>query len=347
MKKFISILLCGVMLLGMVACSSGKEEDKSSNNAKKETKQLEKVKVSEPVRGELWGPAYLAKALGFFEEEGLDVEFVTVQSDMPTAPVLSGDAQFGLYGPEMILGFNEKNQGTKLLLSTTQKYPYSFVVAPKYSSVKDMKGKTINGADSGSSPRAFVRSVLKENGLNPDTDATYVNLPNSALVAALEKEDVAGSYVSPSARKIVLDAGNKLVEDIYNPEVHKKLIGSENYEMYITFTTDKYIKENPETVQKYVNAIYKAILWTNENSAEKIIETLKPLFPGNEMLEDSVKEIKDNNIYSKDGSFTDDGYAAINRMSMASGVIKQEIPREKAIDDTFLKDAQKNVKLDK
>ena len=40
----------------------------------------------------------MAKALGYFEEEGLDVEFVTVQGDMPTAPVLSGDAQFASTG---------------------------------------------------------------------------------------------------------------------------------------------------------------------------------------------------------------------------------------------------------
>lgn len=345
MKRGISIFLSCIMVLGMTACSSGINTKKEEKKA--EAKELQKIKVAEPVRGDLWGPVYLAKELGYFEEEGLDVEFVTVQSDMPTAPVLSGDAQFGLYGPEMILGFNEKNQDTKLLLSTTQKYPYSFVTTPKYKTVAEMKGKTVNGADSGSSPRAFVRSVLKENGLNPDTDATYVNLPNSGLVAALEKEDVSGSYVSPAARKIVLDAGNTLVEDIYDSEVHKRLIGSETYPMYITFATDKYIEENPETVQKYVNSIYKAILWAEQNSADETIKKLEPLFPGNKTLKDSIKEIKDNNIYSIDGSITDDGYAAINRMALSSGVIKKEVPREKAVDDTFLKSAQKNIKLDK
>ena len=60
----------------------GQKEDK------KESGKLEKITVCEPVRGILWAPVYVAKAEGYFEEEGLDVDITTVQSDMPTAPVL-------------------------------------------------------------------------------------------------------------------------------------------------------------------------------------------------------------------------------------------------------------------
>ena len=58
---------------------------------------------------ESFGRQYmLPKAEGYFEEEGLDVDITTVQSDMPTAPVLADEAQFGLYGPEMICKLLQK-----------------------------------------------------------------------------------------------------------------------------------------------------------------------------------------------------------------------------------------------
>ena len=58
----------------MTACS-GKTDDKKKK--KKETKTEEpaepiKIVVGESYRSELWGAQYIAEALGYYEEEGLD-----------------------------------------------------------------------------------------------------------------------------------------------------------------------------------------------------------------------------------------------------------------------------------
>ena len=141
--------------------------------------------------GILWAPVYVAKAEGYFEEEGLDVDITTVQSDMPTAPVLADESQFGLYGPEMICKFVEEGQDTELIYTCTDTYPYSFFLSKDVKSVEDLKGTTINGADSGSSPRAFVRSIINNAGLDADNDVTYANMKNSAVIAALDSGDIA------------------------------------------------------------------------------------------------------------------------------------------------------------
>lgn len=303
------------------------------------------IKVSEPVRSELWGPYYLAGALGYFEEQGLDVEFVTVQGDMPTAPVLAGEAQFGLYGPEMIVKFNSQGQGTKLLATATDRYPYS-LVSKGIKDVKDLKGTTVNAGDSGSSPRQFVRAALSNAQLNSDTDVTYVNIPGSASIAALGSGETSATYVSPTARALALSQGYDLLIDIYNNDVHKALIGSDTYEMYIAFSTDDYIKKNPEIVQKFVNASYQAILWADAHSAEEIIEALKPYFVDSPTLEGAVKEIKKNGLWTADGSFSQSGYDAINRMAINAGMITEAVPRENVVEDSFLLNAQQNIHLD-
>lgn len=354
LKRVLFMALC--IILSLTACSNEKEQVEESKSAeeietkevevKEETNELVKIKVSEPVRGLLWGPIHITKELGFFEEQGLDVEFVLVQGDAPTAPVLSGDAQFGLFGPEMIVGLNAKGQGAKLLLTCTDKFPYTFVFAPGISSYDELKGTSVAAADSGSSPRQFVRTVLEKNGLNPDGDVSYVNLPIASLVSGLGSGEISASYVSPESRNLAVEQGATIQIDMYDPEVHKEILGSETYGMYITFATDEYIKENPEIVQKYVNAIYKGILWTQSHTTEEIVEALRPQHSSNENLDSIIKEIMDNDIYTKDGSFTEEGYKAINNMAISAGVADKEIPFNEVIDDSFLNNAKENINLD-
>lgn len=350
-RKVLAVMLAAAMSVGLLAGCGGEEKKVEEPKAEtqtqdqgKEKKELTKISVCEPTRGILWAPVYVAKALGYFEEEGLDVEITTVQSDMPTAPVLADEAQFGLYGPEMICKFVAEGQDTELIYTCTDTYPYSFFLGKDVTSVKDLKGKNVNGADSGSSPRAFVRSIISNEGMNPDSDVTYVNMKNSAVIAALENGEISATYASPELRAQLIEAGYDVSVDIYDKEVHKELLDSESYEMYIVFGKKSYIEKNPEITQSFVNACYKGAQYLEESSTEEIVTTLKELFAENGMLENAVKECKENGIWSVDGIFSDSGVDAINRMAMDSKLITEPVAKEDLVDESFALKAAENVK---
>ena len=62
---------------------------------------LTKITVAEVAHSVFYAPQYVAHGLGFFEEEGLDVEIVlTSGADNVMAAVLSGDADIGFSGSE-------------------------------------------------------------------------------------------------------------------------------------------------------------------------------------------------------------------------------------------------------
>lgn len=68
---------------------------------KNEKSGLEKIKVAEVTHSVFYTPQYLAHSLGYFEDEGLDVEIIlTAGADKVTAAVLSGDVQIGFCGSE-------------------------------------------------------------------------------------------------------------------------------------------------------------------------------------------------------------------------------------------------------
>ena len=258
---------------------------------------------------------------------------------MPTAPVLADEAQFGLYGPEMICKFVAEGQDTELLYTCTDTYPYSFFLAKDVKSVADLKGTTVNGADSGSSPRAFVRAVVNNAGLDADNDVTYANMSNSAVIAALESGEIKATYASPELRAQLIDAGYDVTVDIYDKDVHKELLGSESYEMYIVFGKKSYVEQNPEITQSFINACYKGAQYLDSHDTDEIVDTLKEQFSEMTNLEQVVKECKDNGLWSPDGLFTDSGVEAINKMAMDSGLIDKPVAKSDLVDDSFAKKA--------
>ena len=92
-KKFILVSLC-VILLFVIACSVLFDFRKEDNN-------LKKITVAEVAHTIFYAPQYVALELGYFEDEGLDVELMLANgADKVTAAVLSGDAEIGFSGSE-------------------------------------------------------------------------------------------------------------------------------------------------------------------------------------------------------------------------------------------------------
>lgn len=104
MRKWISLMCAaGIAAAVLTGCSGAETAEKNETKAAAETtaresaeslsseetkqeedkKELTKVIVSE-FRGICWASAYAAEQLGYFEEEGLDVEFM-LYKDGPIA----------------------------------------------------------------------------------------------------------------------------------------------------------------------------------------------------------------------------------------------------------------------
>ena len=94
MKKKITIFLIIIiiLILGFITYI---------NKTKKETNNLTKVKIAEVAHSIFYAPQYLADSLGYFKEEGLDVEInLTAGADAVMASVLSNEVDIGFCGTE-------------------------------------------------------------------------------------------------------------------------------------------------------------------------------------------------------------------------------------------------------
>jgi len=162
MKKILSILLVLLICAGTF-CGCSKQEN------------LKKVKVSEVAHSIFYAPQYAAKALGYFEEEGLDPEFIlTPGADKVTAAVLSGDVEIGFCGSEAtIYVYNQGEKDYLINFAGLTKKDGSFIVGRKKDKnfkLTDMKGKDVIGGRRGGMPEMTFEWALRENGVDPKKD---------------------------------------------------------------------------------------------------------------------------------------------------------------------------------
>lgn len=333
-KKAFAFALMLMMFLSMTSYAKA-AENKNQNS-------LTKLVFAEATRGEGWLPVYLAQELGYFNDEGLDPKFVTYK-DGPLAlmGLLNGDAQFCIIGFEPVLMAFEKGQSSKVILTTLNSQPYTFVGRPGLTKVSDFKGKVVFGGMPGSAPYYFVKTALRNAGLNPDKDVTFASLEYGAELVALSRGDLDGAYVRATRYPQIMEAGGNVLVDATDPAQHKKIYGSERYEAMVVQVTDKYIKDHPEIVQGFSNAVYKAIIWQNTHNDEEVAQMVAPFFPGRNIDASLIKVLR--NCLSSDGQFSQEGYGAVVDFCMVNNVIKKDIPMSAVIDQSFMKKAKNQM----
>lgn len=341
MKKKILLIMMLIGVFTFVGCNKDAKNTDTTDkaDAKKET-ELEHVIVSE-IRGESWMPVYIAESLGYFEDEGLDVEFV-IYKDGPIAfqGMHAGDSQFCMLSTEPVLRAYEEGLKSKIIIPTVKNKQYMFATAEGISSVADLKGKAIFGGMPGSAPYSFVLSLLEKSGLDKN-DVEWINMEYGAALTALDSGNISGAYFDSIYRKDLEKINANILIDTSNPEEHKELYGTEFYESQMVTVTEDYAKENPETVQKFVNAVVKGIEWQNNHSNEEIVELVDPMFEGKD-LKDTIDVLKLS--LTTDGKYSEEGYKAIEDFCLEQGLIKERIGYENIIDMEYVDKAWENIK---
>lgn len=323
--KFFGVLLVALFLFG---CSSTSSE-------------LTKVKVGD-LRSEFWLPLYVAKEKGFFEEQGLDVELVMFK-DGPVAlqSALNGEVDYSVLSTEPVLIAFDQGMKSTITMATLKNKPFMIVANKSIKSIEDLKGKKIVAGTPGSSPYAFVSAILKKHGLDPQKDVELINMDYGASLAALDNNQIQGTFLD-ATRINQSDLNNiNVLIDLTDPKTHKEIYGTEKYEASIVVASQDFVKNNPETNQKFANAMLKAMRWQQENDDKAIAEAIAPLFEGLDMVD--IISLTRSSL-SKDGLISEEGFEAISNFVYKEGLVKNKIAFDDVIDLSFIKQAANEIK---
>jgi NitT/TauT family transport system substrate-binding protein len=242
-------------------------------------KPAAKVRYNEVVRSVLYGPAYVAIAKGYFEEQGIEPTISTAQGgDKSMAALLSNAADIALIGPETAIYVLTGDSPTKVRIFCGLTSTDGFMLLGREKVDKFdwgmLRGKEILGFRPGSTPLLFLEAALRQNGIDPLKDVKLMN--NVAIPARvgswLSGQNQYGIFTEPDPSQLELDGKGHFMASI------GETVGPADYTAFMA--TDKYIRENPEVIQGWTNAIAKAQKWTQAAPTAEIVDTIKEFFPG-------------------------------------------------------------------
>ena len=265
MKKRIFCCLSALLLLCTALCGCSADAE------------LTTVRVNEVTHSVFYAPQYVAMSLGFFEEEGLQVELTNGGgADKVMTAVVSGQSDIGLAGPEScIYVYNQGKDDYPVIFAQLTKRDGSFLVGrtDEDFSWENLRGKTIIGGRKGGVPEMTLEYVMAQNGVTPHVDAVVDTSVQFNMMAGAFTGGQ-GDYVTlfePTATEVV-EAGKGYI---------LCSIGEESGEIPYTayFASQSYMAEHPEVIQGFTNAIARAQRWIAEHSDREVAGAMAAQFP--------------------------------------------------------------------
>ena len=189
MKRALAIALAAVMVLALLTgCTR--------NNDTGNPEELTRVRVTE-FRGINWAPMYIAYQLGYFEQEGLDLELIKIDKGPDCFRAMhAGQAEFCILSQEVALKAQEEGVRSTSLATMLDTRYYAFVATEEIGTAEDLRGKTVYASGPGSAPYTFCVAILEEAGLEIGKDVTLVTMDKGAVIAALEKGEVQAAFIN-------------------------------------------------------------------------------------------------------------------------------------------------------
>lgn len=309
-----------------------------------------KITIAEVTHSVFYAPQYAAIELGYFKEEGLEVNLIlTSGADKTMAALLSKEAQIGLMGPEAsIFVYNGGQTNYAINFVQLTQCDGSFLMSREKIddwSWEMLKGKEILGGRKGGVPEMTLEYVLKSKGLGVGQDDTNaeVNVRTDVQFAAL-----AGAFVSGEGDYVTLFEPTATALEKEGKGYIVASIGKESPGIPFTAysATKSYMEENPDIIQKFTNAIYKGQKWVKSHTAREIAELIHPHFKELNIddLTIVMQRYVDINAWKDTPFFPEAGLNKLMDVMELAKELDKRAPYSKIVNNKFATEAINNSK---
>ncbi|PZX15094.1 NitT/TauT family transport system substrate-binding protein [Palleronia aestuarii] len=248
--------------------------------------EMKTVRIATSTTGMLYVPIYVAESMGYFDEEGIDLELQTMKSSAIMAAVIGGDVD--IYPGTPAAALRAVSAGTDIRIFGTLVTQYASNVVLSGSKAEELgidenssfeervaalEGLTIGVTGAGSGTHQLALYLLREAGLNPDSDATIVFVGGSReILAAFERDRIDAFILSnPTSDTAVMDQGGFLLFDMAGGAVEEL----QNYPYITLDARGTWLEEDPERSKAIVRALAKALAAIKDpEQADEVRETV-------------------------------------------------------------------------
>ena len=337
-KKWIS--LAAAVVLAVTALPMGVFAAKKDSTEEK----LTKVTLNEVAHSIFYAPQYVAIEEGYFTEEGLDLTLVTgFGADKTMTAVISGEADIGFMGAEAsVYAYQEGATDPVVNFAQLTQRAGNFLVAreemPDFK-WEELKGKKVLGGRKGGMPEMVFEYILKKNGIDPQKDLTIDQSIDFGSTAAAFTGDDSAAYTvefEPSATILEKEGAGYVVASLGE---------ASGYVPYTSYSAKaSYMKENPEIIQKFTDALQKGMDYVQSHTPEEIAEVIAPQFKETDLetITAIVKRYYDQDTWKENLIFEKDSFELLQDILEDAGELTDRTAYENLVQTEYAQKACEN-----
>ena len=192
----------------------------------------------------------IAQKEGYFKEEGLNVELLSIRGEIAIRTTLAGEVDF-FTNAGSALAAAVRNVPVKLITVFQDKPSWDLIPQPEIKSVAQLRGKNIAVMSPEGSLAVVAREMLRKNGLDPTKDVNLVTMGGDEVrFPALQTKSIQATLFNTA---MSIKAQKEGFSKLGNASEYANLI-----EGGLATTHDK-IKQNPEKIFRFVRGALKGL----------------------------------------------------------------------------------------
>ena len=354
MKRARWLWLAAVLVLALVGagCGGGNEESSGGTGTSGGAKDKVTLQLKWVTQAQFAG-YYAAKAQGYYDDEGLDVDIKVGGPDIvPEQVVLGGQAEFGIDWLDNLLATRDQNGD---IVNIAQVFARSGMTEVTWKdsgldSIASLKGKKVGVWLGGNEHKLFA--ALNKNGIDPQSDVEVVAQPFD-MNLFLNREVDAAAAMTYNELAQVLEQENPDTGELYTLDDLNVLKMSDQGTGALedgVFVRGDWIQDeaNQDIATRFLKASFKGWIFCRDNPddcLQIVLDNGPTLGEGHQnwQLNEINKLIWPNDLGI--GVMNPDDFANTAKIAIDYGVIKNEASSDAYI-DTYAKAAVEELKAD-
>ena len=321
--------LVGILLTG---CKTGKNS----------SEEMTKVTLNEVAHSIFYAPQYVAIEEGYFKDAGIDLTLVTgFGADKTMTALVSGEADIGFMGSESsIYAFNEGAEDYAVNFAQLTQRAGNFLVARKEMpdfTWEQLKGPDVLGGRNGGMPEMVFEYILKQQGIDPDSDLSIDKSIDFGSTAAAFTGGQ-GDYT------VEFEPGATTLEQEGVGYVAASLGVDSGYVPYTAYSAKaSYLDEHPEVIQKFTDALQRGMDYVNSHTPE-IAKVIRPQFVETDLdtITAIVRRYAEQDTWNDTLIFEKASFELLQDILESAGELKKRAPYDKLVNTDFAEAASKN-----
>ena len=295
---------------------------------------------------QIYLPAKLTEALGYFKAEGLDVDLLNEASGVDAENEMLAGAVQGVVGfYDHCVDLQAKGKYVQSVVQFSQAPGEVELVSTKHPEIKsmaDLRGKSLGVTGLGSSTNFLSQYLMVKSGVPLGEFSTIPVGAGTTFIMAMQQDKIqAGMTTEPTISRMLKTGEAQILVDMRTVEKTKAALGG-TYPAASLYMSSDYVAKNKPTVQKLANAFVKTLKFINTHSAAEIAEKMpKDFYAGDK--DGYIKALADGKaMFTPDGVMPAGGPETV--LAVLSAFSKNVKGKTIDLSKTFTTEFVKNAK---